>query len=122
MGEWGGAVGGWLAGWRTGALAVAAVVLLIALAPGRAGAETRYSEAGGCFNLASASSGATAPSGASLRFQATDLGSYLLYRQAGDFLAAGAGSSVAAAAQPSPRAAWGVEGGGAGGLTPPPKS
>jgi hypothetical protein len=122
MGEWGGSVGGWLAGWRTGALAVAAVVLLIALAPGRAGAETRYSEAGGCFNLASASSGATAPSGASLRFQATDLGSYLLYRQAGDFLAAGAGSSVAAAAQPSPAADWVVEEAGSGAFTLSPKS
>src|SRR4051794_26231138 len=104
MGEGGGAVGGWLARGRTGFLAVAATVLLIVLAPGGAGAETRYSEAGGCFDLASASSGATAPSGTSLRFQATDLGSYLLYRQAGDFLAAGAGSSVAAAAQPRPAA------------------
>src|SRR3954452_10071933 len=122
MGEWGGSVGGWLAGWRTGALAVAATVLLVALAPGRAGAETRYSEAGGCFNLASASSGATAPSGTSLRFQATDLGSYLLYRQAGDFLAAGAGDTVGPASQPSPAADWVVEDAPSGGFVLSPRS
>jgi hypothetical protein len=107
---------------RGGAIAfVLGALLLLALAPGEAGAQTRYSEAGGCFNLASAGTGATAPGGSSLRFQATDLGSYLLYRQAGDFLAAGAGNSVGPAAQPSAAADWVVEDAG-GAFTLSPKS
>ena len=121
MGVWGGSAGRWLAGWRAGALAIAASALLVSHVSS-AEAQTRYSEAGGCFNLASAASGATAPGGSSLRFQATDLGSYLLYRQGGDFLAAGAGGAVAPAAQPSPAADWVVEDAGSGAFTLSPKS
>jgi hypothetical protein len=85
-------------------------------------AQTRYSEAGGCFTLTSAASGAPAPGGGSLRFQATDLGSYLLYRQAGDFLAAGAGDTAGPAAQPSPAADWVVEDASPAGFTLSPRS
>jgi hypothetical protein len=122
MAVWGGSVG--RGARRGGAFAIAACALLLTIAPWTAGAQTqtRYSEAGGCFNLASAGSGATAPGGSSLRFQATDLGSYLLYRQAGDFLAAGAGDTVGPVAQPSPAADWVVEDAGAGAFTLSPKS
>src|SRR3954447_8498877 len=112
-------------GWGTGfrgsvALAALALALICAAAP-KARAD-RYSEAGGCFTLASATSGAPAPGGEQLRFQATDLGSYLLYRTAGDFLAAGAGDTVAPAPQPSPAADWVVEDAPGGGFTLSPKS
>jgi hypothetical protein len=123
MAVWGGSVRR-VAGWR-GALAtaIAACALLAAAAgPSASGAQTRYSEAGGCFNLTSARSGATAPGGSSLRFQATDLGSYLLYRQAADFLAAGAGDAVGPAPQPSSAADWVVEDAGAGAFTLSPRS
>src|SRR5919201_4788027 len=122
MAGWGGSVGP--VARRGGAFAIAACTLLLTVAPGTASAQTqtRYSEAGGCFNLASAGSGTTAPGGSSLRFQATDLGSYLLYRQAGDFLAAGAGDTVGPAAQPSPAADWVVEDAGAGAFTLSPRS
>ena len=126
MAVWGGSIRRRAGGWRGGfALALAACALLIAaIAPSFAGAQAqrRYSLAGGCFNLASAGSGATAPGGASLRFQATDLGSYLLYRQAGNFLAAGAGGTVGPAAQPNPAADWVVDDAGAGAFTLSPKS
>jgi microsomal dipeptidase-like Zn-dependent dipeptidase len=101
----------------------ASAVLLIGVGPQTAGAQaqTRYSIAGGCFTLGSAGTGQPAPGGGTLRFQATELGSYLLYRQAGDFLAAGAGGSVGPAAQPSPAADWTVED-ASGAFTLSPKS
>jgi hypothetical protein len=74
----GGSVRRWGAHWRR-ALPVAAAcgVLAMALLPSAAGAQapTRYSEAGGCFDLVPTSSGQPAPGGTSVRFQATDLGS-----------------------------------------------
>jgi hypothetical protein len=89
---------GW--GWR-GALALAALgAALPSLAPSAARAD-RYSEAGGCYTLTSVATGQAAPGASQLRMQATDLGSYLLYRTTGDFLAA-SGGSVVPAAQPSP--------------------
>jgi hypothetical protein len=123
MDVWGGTVRR-ATGWRGAfAIGIAAGVLLAAIAwPSAAGAQTRYSEAGGCFNLTSAGSGAPAPGGSSLRFQATDLGSYLLYRQANDFLAAGSGDTVGPAAQPSPAADWVVEDAAGGGFTLSAKS
>src|SRR3954452_14148998 len=108
-----------------GATAVAACALLaLAAGPSTAVAQTqtRYSEAGGCFTLTSAATGAPAPGGASLRFQATDLGSYLLYRPSQDFLAAGAGNTVGPAAQPSPAADWVVEEASPAGFTLSPRS
>jgi hypothetical protein len=126
MPVWGGSVGRRRAGWhRASASAIAACALLVAaLAPQAAHAQTqtRYLIAGGCYNLASPGSGATAPGASSLRFQATDLGSYLLYRQASDFLAAGAGDTVGPTSQPSPAADWVVEDASAGGFTLSPKS
>jgi hypothetical protein len=118
----GGLVRRWGSGHR-GAVAIAALALAaIGLAPSGAGAETRYSVAGGCFTLASATSGAPAPGGERLRLQATDLGSYLLYRTSADFLAAGAGNTVGPAAQPSTAADWVVEDASGGGFTLSPKS
>src|SRR2546421_369936 len=102
------------------ALAVCAV-LPMALAQPAGAQETRYSEAGGCFTL-TAANGASAPAGASLRFQATDLGSYLLYRPAQDFLAAGPGDTVGPALKPSPAADWVVEAASPSGFTLSPKS
>src|SRR4051794_14160718 len=125
MAVWGGSVGQGDAG-RRGAEAIAfvacALLLALGFGPSTATGQTRYSEAGGCFNLASATSGATAPGGSSLRFQATELGSYLLYRQAGDFLAGGAGDTVGPAAQPSPAADWVVDDASPAAFTLSPKS
>jgi hypothetical protein len=126
MAVWGGSVGRRVAGWRgRSAIAVALGALLVTgIGPSTAAAQTqtRYAIAGGCYNLVSAASGATAPGGTTLRFQASDLGRYLLYRQAGNFLAAGAGDTVGPASQPSPAADWVVEDAAAGGFTLSPKS
>jgi hypothetical protein len=106
-------------GWGIGALALAAALLSLLPAAARA---DRYSEAGGCFTLTSASSGTPATGGTQLRFQASDLGSYLLYTTSAQFLAAGGGGTVAPAAQPSPAADWVVEDASGGGFTLSPKS
>ena len=106
---------------RWGVAAIAAAACAVALSPA-AEAQTRYSEAGGCFTLSSAATGLPAPGAMSLRFQATDLGSYLLFRPAHDFLAAGAGDTVGPAAQPSPAADWVVEDASPSGFTLSPKS
>jgi hypothetical protein len=108
---------------KRGGFAIGALVAVaMTLAPSGAGAETRYSVAGGCYTLASATSGAAAPGGERLRLQATDLGSYLLYRTAANFLAAGAGSTVGPAPQPSPAADWTVDDAAGGAFTLSPKS
>src|SRR5436190_14543852 len=126
MALYGGSLRRWGAGCRVvAAIAVAGCALLaLAVAPSYAGAQTqtRYSVAGECFDLVSVAAGAPTPDGSSLRFQATDLGSYLLYRPAGDFLAAGAGDVVGPAAQPSPAADWVVEDASPSGFTLSPKS
>jgi hypothetical protein len=109
--------------WRSGAVAIVVIaVAAIGLAPSAARAETRYSVAGGCFNLASAASGQLVPGGGQLRFQASDLGSYLLYTPAAQFLAAGGGGSVAPAAQPSPASDWVMDDASGGGFAFSPKS
>ncbi|MDX6616251.1 MAG: hypothetical protein QOD60_1342, partial [Solirubrobacterales bacterium] len=56
---------------------VCAVAIVASAAPA-AQAETRYSLAGGCFTLTSAT-GQAAPGAGKLRMQATRLGSYMLY-------------------------------------------
>ena len=92
-------------------------------------ADDRYSLAGGCFALRSEQTGdfvvkagggyaataATAGAAEPFRMQATDLGSYLFYGEAEDFLARNALlNSVEAAAQPSDDSDWTVtEDGGA---------
>src|SRR3954467_361021 len=100
---------------RGGLVTAALVAATALLSPGPASAD-RYSEAGGCFTLTSASNGATAVGGTQLRFQASDLGSYLLYTPPGQSLAA-RGSSVAPAATPSPAADWVVEDSSSGAFT-----
>src|SRR3954453_366865 len=104
-----------------GALVTAALVAATALLPPGPASADRYSEAGGCFTLTSASNGATAVGGTQLRFQASDLGSYLLYTTSGQYLAA-SGSSVTPAATPSPSSDWVVEDAAGGGFTVSPKS
>jgi len=113
---------------RTGiAAAVSVVVALLSAMPASAagaGAGDRYSLAGGCYGLRSAATGklvaktpsgyaATAPglAGAELfRMQATDLGSYLLYGEASDFLGISPLGPVRPAELPSPKADWQVNG------------
>jgi hypothetical protein len=99
---------------------LAALVAALAMAPSGASAD-RYSEAGGCFTLTSVATGQPAPGASQLRMQATDLGSYLLYTPAQQFLAA-SGGSVIAAAQPSPAADWVVEDAPSSSFTLSPKS
>jgi hypothetical protein len=106
--------------WALAALAVALVVAAPASAAGKA--PTRYSLAGGCYALQSAASGQTVAGADSLRMQATDLGSYLLYRPDGTFLAAQSNSSVSPDSQPSPAADWVVTDAGSGSFTLSPKS
>ncbi len=105
---------------RSGAVLGAALVLC----PGAAAAAkktTRYSVAGGCYSLAPAQ-GADAPAALSqLRFQATDLGSYLLYTPEAEFVAA-VGDAVATASEPSPAADWRVRGSAKRGFTLSPAS
>ncbi len=105
------------------ALAAMAVLAALLAAPAAHGqAQTRYSIAGGCFGLTSATSGATAPGAGMQRFQATDLGSYLLYGPAGDYLAATGGSTVGRALNPSPATDWKVEAGPGSSFTLSPLS
>jgi microsomal dipeptidase-like Zn-dependent dipeptidase len=111
--------------WGSSALLALAVALLVlpSGAPA-ASTKTRYSLVGGCYGLRSAKTGeflaktpggyeATAPGTAQaelFRMQATDLGSYLLYGEARDFLAISSLGQVEAASQPSPRSDWIVKG------------
>ena len=96
-------------------------LLLAAALPtvARADAPTRFSLAGGCYDLR-ALSGSVVANGSQLRLQATRLGSYLLYTPGRQFLAAGDAGNVGPVAQPSPQADWQVDdaGGGAFTLTP----
>ena len=106
---------------RAASVAALVAVLLLATANPAQAAETRYSLAGGCFALQTASGGPVA--GAErLRMQATDLGSYLLYLPDRTFLAAASDGSVAPAAEPSPAADWRVADAGGGSFTLAPES
>jgi microsomal dipeptidase-like Zn-dependent dipeptidase len=91
------------------ALAVLALALVV-VAPSSAPAAkpTRYSLAGGCYALRSASSGQAVAGAERLRMQATTLGSYLLYRPDRTVLAADDDGSVAPAETASPAADWRV--------------
>ena len=106
-------------------VAVAATIGCIvgAAPPGAAAAakQTRYTLAGGCYSLAPASTGKPIAAASSLRFQATRLGSYLLYGTARDFVAA-SGDGVIRASAPSPAADWKVEQTAAGSFTFSPAS
>ncbi|MFL5871377.1 MAG: hypothetical protein ACJ75R_09865 [Solirubrobacterales bacterium] len=94
---------------RAGVIAAMATASLAAAAPARAAQPTRYSIAGGCYSLSPAKGGAAIAGASQLRFKATDLGSYMLFGPAHDFVAA-SGGSVAHAAAPSPAADWRVTG------------
>ncbi|MEH3033592.1 MAG: hypothetical protein PGN07_06045 [Aeromicrobium erythreum] len=88
----------------------------------------RYAMAGGCYALQDPRSGrwvarsgaalaatATSRTGAApLHFQATDLGTYLLYGADRSFVAAGSGSQVAVVSAPSEAAEWTVQRGSRG--------
>ena len=83
---------------------LALALCMLVAAPAEA-AETKYSLAGGCFEVA----------GAPIRFQATTLAEYLLYTKDGEYIAAG-GEAVAA---PSRSTEWrAAEEGGGVVLTP----
>ena len=82
---------------------------------------TRFSLAGGCYSLARASGGEPIAAASRQRLQATDLGSYLLFGSARDFLAA-SGDRVTRAVQPSPAADWQVEDAAPGSFTLSPAS
>ena len=91
---------------RTTALVALAATLLLAAGSSPAAAQTdltRYSIVGGCYELRSDSGAAAGP----FRMQATDLGRYLLYGKARDFLTAD-GDAVVQAAEPSDGADWTV--------------
>lgn len=66
---------------------------------------TIYSAQKGCYSLAPSSTGQPVAIASSQRFQATRLGSYLLYGAAEDFLA-GNGSTVSRGSQPGPNTDW----------------
>jgi hypothetical protein len=82
-------------------------------------APTIYSVTKGCYSLVPASTGKVVPLASKQRFQATKLGSYLLYGKAKDFLSA-SGNSVGRAAEPSPSGDWRLTdlGGGRFSLSP----
>jgi len=82
---------------------------------------SRFSLAGGCYSLAPASTGQPIAAASRLRLQATDLGSYMLFGTAQDFLAA-SGTRVIRAAKPSPAADWRVEDAAPGSFTLSPAS
>jgi hypothetical protein len=95
-----------------GTFAVAFLAALALSAPASAKAPkkpTKYSVANGCYSLAPTSGGGAIADLSQLRFKATDLGSYLLYGKAGDFVAAN-GDTVEKATTPSAAADWVVDG------------
>jgi len=103
-------------------VALVIAMLVAAAAPAAGAAPTRYSLAGGCYSLRSASTGKAGAGAGKLRMQATTLGKYLLYRPDGGFLAAAGDGSVAPAAAASPAAEWRVAGAGRGRFTLAPSS
>lgn len=75
--------------------------------PRRRVPESRYAMAGGCYRLR----------GQPVTFQATGLGSYLLYSAGRTFLAAAGSGATTWATEPSPDADWTVRGAGRGRFT-----
>ena len=93
---------------QRGLLATLALALIGATpASATDAAPTRYSLAGGCYSLTS-SQGQAATGAEKLRLQATDLGSYLLYRPDAMVLAAQGDGSVVPEESASPAADWRV--------------
>lgn len=97
-------------------------MLLCALpAFARAAAPNRYSLQGGCYSLQDGN-GQPIAGGEQIRMQATDLGSYLLYRPDKSFLAAGSDGTLAPTQTPSPAADFVVQNGNGVNFTMAPKS
>ncbi len=95
-------------------LGVVVLTALAAAAPAGAATPTRYSLANGCYSVKDAATGQALPGAEQIRMQATDLGSYLLYRPDRTFLAATGSGAIAPAARPSPAADWRVADAGPG--------
>src|SRR3712207_5650717 len=94
-------------------LCLLALTLGLALpaAPAAAQDDARYALANGCYGLKSNSLGRqVATDVGPFRMQATQLGRYLLYGKAENFLAAGSGDAVGAASSPDGAADWQVDG------------
>jgi hypothetical protein len=106
--------------WRWIAL-TALAASLVAASPAAADGLDRYSLQGGCYALQDAN-GKPVAGGEQIRMQATDLGSYLLYRPDKTFLAAQSDGSLAPADAPSPAADFVVENGNGVNFTIAPKS
>src|SRR4051794_2844700 len=89
--------------------ALAAAVALAVAPSAQAATPSKYAFANRCMSLASPS-GKAVPGASKLRFKATALGQYLLYRRDRRYLAAGADGTVGPAANASPAAVWVVSG------------
>src|SRR3954452_1058756 len=100
-----------------------AAVVLAALAPAVASADApdRYSLQGGCYALQDGN-GQPIKGGEQIRMQATDLGSYLLYRADKTYLAANADGTLAPTDTPSPASDFVVDNGNGVNFTMAPKS
>jgi microsomal dipeptidase-like Zn-dependent dipeptidase len=107
--------------WVRATVLVALALLAAPAASWAAKPQTRYSLVHGCYAL-TAANGKTVTGAEHVRMQATALGSYLLYRPDGTFLAAQADGSVAPASAPSPAADWVVKPAGGGRFTLTPRS
>lgn len=101
------------------AVTVAAALALLVVAS--ALAADRYSLQGGCYALQDGN-GKAITGADQIRMQATDLGSYLLYRPDKTFLAAQPDGSLAPASTPSPAADFVVQNGNGVNFTMSPKS
>lgn len=97
------------------------VLALVPTCAAAAGGPNRYSLQGGCYSLQDAS-GAPIAGAEQVRMQATDLGSYLLYRPDKTFLTARAGGALAPATSPSPAADFVVQDAGGVNFTIAPQS
>src|SRR5690349_10372799 len=85
--------------WGRRATRLSAMLVCMFAAAAPAHAEDRYSLANGCWSV---------DGGEALRFQATDLGSYLLYTKDGKYLTRHADGSTSKEADPSADAVWTV--------------
>src|SRR5947208_9234475 len=102
-------------------LALALLVVVLPSAAAQASAPDRYSLQGGCYALQDGS-GKPIAGGEQIRMQATDLGSYLLYRPDKTYLAANADGSLAPTDTPSPASDFVVDNGNGVNFTMAPKS
>src|SRR6478609_9649533 len=88
--------------WGRRATRLSALLVCMIAASAPAHAQDRYSLAGGCYTVS------TLPDAGALRFQATDLGTYLLYTTDAKYLTAHADGTTTKEADPSADAVWKV--------------